>query len=76
MLEVKSLPHYSLQLSEESISSSDGVKPVIVTLSVEAGLTAPLLQQKEKKTRYSSLGFASILTLTSDQDFVDFRLIP
>ncbi|KAG8907978.1 Sec63 [Tulasnella sp. 403] len=71
LAEVNVLPQYSLKISEESLSPSNGSDPVTVTVLVEVGLAAPLGTGKGKKG--PSLGWACIVTLTSDFDFIDFR---
>ncbi|KAG8937296.1 Sec63 [Tulasnella sp. 418] len=49
----------------------------MVTLTITAGLAAPLAPPKgAKKLRTNFLGFACILAVTSDLELIDFRRIP
>lgn len=68
------LPKFKLGITEESLTRSKGNGPVVASLTIEVGLDAPLTVAKGKK--FSSAGFACVLTLTSDMDFVDFRRVP
>jgi hypothetical protein len=69
----KSLPRYSLSVTERSISSGE-LGSVEVKLSIQCGL----LEEVERKGRRKALGrdITYVLTVTSDLDFVDFRRIP
>lgn len=72
--EVAALPHYALRVTEEAVTPSDGSGPVTSTLLVQASLASPIVFGKDRKR--TALGFATILTITSDNDFVDFRRLP
>ncbi|KDQ10599.1 hypothetical protein BOTBODRAFT_190414 [Botryobasidium botryosum FD-172 SS1] len=73
---VQALPSYSISITEERVTSSGGRTPVRVTLNIQAGLDAALAAHKSKKQKGPSLGMTSILVLTSDLCFLDFRRIP
>jgi ATP-dependent DNA helicase HFM1/MER3 len=73
------LPQFSLKITEASVSSLRGSKHVTVELNIECGLVeTPELSTttKGKKQKSMSLGMTGVLTLTSDNEFVDFRRIP
>ncbi|KIJ44322.1 hypothetical protein M422DRAFT_779411 [Sphaerobolus stellatus SS14] len=77
---VRELPRFRLKITELSVSSSKGKGPVIIELEIQCGLLAGPEQQSSsgtgKKRKSGSLGMTGVLTLTSDNDFVDFRRIP
>jgi len=74
---VKELPQFTLSISEVSLSSSKGKGPVTAELEIECALLISSEPQASgKKPKPSSLGMTAILTLTSDNDFIDFRRIP
>lgn len=71
----KAFPSFSLQIKNiETHIDPTGAEPVEVTLEISCSATAkePLRSGKKKAFNY---GPTSILTLTSDLDFVDFRRI-
>jgi ATP-dependent DNA helicase HFM1/MER3 len=76
----RELPEYSLSITEVEVTSSlGGQKPVEVELSVECSLmadhsTAGASKAKKQQGRGSNM--TTVLTLTSDLDFIDFRRIP
>ncbi|KAG2755826.1 P-loop containing nucleoside triphosphate hydrolase protein [Suillus brevipes Sb2] len=76
LLAAKELPSYFLALTEIKVSPSDGKSPVEVELSVECGL---LLDKRastgSKKQRRGGLDMTTLLTITSDFVFIDFRRI-
>ncbi|KAG9014047.1 Sec63 [Tulasnella sp. JGI-2019a] len=74
LTEVAALPQYTLRITEDSITPSKGSDPVKVVLVIEVGLSSALASGTSKKR--GLLGFASLLTITSDHDFVDFRRLP
>ncbi|KAF8499942.1 P-loop containing nucleoside triphosphate hydrolase protein, partial [Gautieria morchelliformis] len=71
------LPQYSLKVTEVSTTTFGGDKPVAIELSIECGLIgAPEAKStKGKERKQASLGMTAILTLTSDNNLVDFRRI-
>ncbi|KAG8935054.1 Sec63 [Tulasnella sp. 417] len=71
--EVSALPKYRVVIKEESLTHSEGTEPVIASLAIEVGLDAPLTTPKGKKAQ--NAGFACILTVTSDMEFIDFRRV-
>ena len=76
----RELPEYSLSVAEVNVKSSlGGQKPVEVELSVECSLVADHSTagpSKAKKQQGRSSNMTTVLTLTSDLDFIDFRRIP
>ncbi|KAJ4475641.1 hypothetical protein J3R30DRAFT_3294677 [Lentinula aciculospora] len=73
----REFPVYTLKVKEMHVYSDGGRTPVDVELAVECGLlqeTGPLKLKKQKLNRFSHM--TSVLTLTSDNQFVDFRRIP
>jgi ATP-dependent DNA helicase HFM1/MER3 len=78
----RQLPQYSLKVTEVSITTFGGDKPVTIELNIECGLVgapeAKYTQGKKHKQAslgMTSLGMTAILTLTSDNNLVDFRRI-
>ncbi|KAG8891132.1 Sec63, partial [Tulasnella sp. 408] len=71
--EVSALPQYQVVIREESLTHSKGAEPVVASLAIEVGLDAPLTTPKGKKVQ--NAGFACILTVTSDMEFIDFRRV-
>ncbi|KAJ3852493.1 DEAD-domain-containing protein, partial [Lentinula lateritia] len=70
-------PVYTLRVEEIRVHSDGGRTPVDIELSVECGLlqeVGPSKLRKQKPSRFSHM--TSVLTLTSDNQFVDFRRIP
>ncbi|KAH7879983.1 Sec63 Brl domain-containing protein [Lentinula edodes] len=70
-------PVYTLRVEEIRVHSDGGRTPVDIELSVECGLLqeiGPSKSKKQKPSRFSHM--TSVLTLTSDNQFVDFRRIP
>ncbi|KAG1778474.1 hypothetical protein EV702DRAFT_154436 [Suillus placidus] len=76
LLAANELPNYFLALTEVKVSPSDGKSPVDVELSVECGL---LLDKRastgSKKQKKGGFDMTTLLTITSDFVFVDFRRI-
>jgi ATP-dependent DNA helicase HFM1/MER3 len=76
----RELPEYLLSITEVEVTSSlGGQKPVEVELSVGCSLiadhsTAGASKAKKQQGRGSNM--TTVLTLTSDLDFIDFRRIP
>jgi ATP-dependent DNA helicase HFM1/MER3 len=76
----RELPEYSLKITEVDVaSSSGGEDPVEVELLIECSLvvdqsTSGALKAKKQKGRGTNM--TTVLTLTSDLDFIDFRRIP
>ncbi|OSD08552.1 P-loop containing nucleoside triphosphate hydrolase protein [Trametes coccinea BRFM310] len=71
---VNQLPRYTVTISEEDMSvKEDGIE---VELSIECGLAQNLQTQKSKKgKKQRRWDMTLVLTLTSDNTFVDFRRI-
>ncbi|KAG1891431.1 P-loop containing nucleoside triphosphate hydrolase protein [Suillus subluteus] len=76
LLAANELPKYFLALTEVKVSPSDGKSPVDVELSIECGL---LLDKRasagSKKQKRSGFDITTLLTVTSDFVFIDFRRI-
>ncbi|KAG2147242.1 Sec63 Brl domain-containing protein [Suillus cothurnatus] len=76
LLAANELPKYFLTLTEVKVSPSDGKSPVDVELSIECGL---LLDKRaytgSKKQKRSGYDMTTLLTITSDFVFIDFRRI-
>ncbi|KAG8989050.1 Sec63 [Tulasnella sp. 427] len=72
--EVSALPKYRLKINEAALTHSGGTEPVVASLAIEVGLDGPLTTPRGKKAPI--LGFASVLTVTSDMEFIDYRRIP
>ncbi|KAF9265706.1 P-loop containing nucleoside triphosphate hydrolase protein, partial [Marasmius fiardii PR-910] len=76
---VKEFPLYSLKVVEKELYSGGGKKPVEVILGISCGLLeapgdASSKVKKTKPTRFANM--TVVLTLTSDNQFIDFRRIP
>lgn len=74
----RELPEYFLNITEVNVAVSTGDDPVEVELSIECSLavdqSTSVLKVKKQKGR--SANMTTVLTLTSDLDFIDFRRIP
>ena len=76
----REFPEYSLSVTEVDVTSSPGgQKAVEVELSVDCSVvtnqsTAGASKAKKQQGRGSNM--TTVLTLTSDLDFIDFRRIP
>ena len=68
------LPQYTLSVTEIDVSAQkDGVD---VELSIECGLVRePRAQASKKNKKHKRHDMTTVLTLTSDNNFVDFRRI-
>ena len=73
---VKDLPQYLISVEEDDVTSYSGKKPVTVDLTISISLSQPIKLAKHSKYRVKSLGMTSVLTTTSDLEYVDFRRIP
>jgi len=76
LMAANELPKYFITLTEVKVLPTDGKSPVDVELSVECGILldnrAPTGSKKQKR---SGAGLTTLLTITSDFIFVDFRRI-
>jgi ATP-dependent DNA helicase HFM1/MER3 len=74
------LPKYLLSVTEVDLTPSpEGHKPVEVELLVECSLVMDQSSggpSKPKKQQGRASNMTTVLTLTSDLDFIDFRRIP
>ncbi|GJJ12341.1 hypothetical protein Clacol_006582 [Clathrus columnatus] len=74
---VSELPQYCLSVLDSFVQSSGKNKPIVVELTIECKLSEDTNKtRKNTKHRFASLGMTSILTLTNELAFVDFRRIP
>jgi ATP-dependent DNA helicase HFM1/MER3 len=73
---LQELPDYSLILDipKNGISTFSGGRPVMVDLDIQCCLAQELGRAK-MKSKSRSHGMTSILTTTSDLEFIDFRRI-
>lgn len=73
------MPRYSLNVEEVDIHLSHGKQPVEVELAITCGVAnAPQLGMKLKDYKGKpkrSYEMTSVLTISSDQDFIDYRRI-
>ncbi|KAF5387525.1 hypothetical protein D9757_006602 [Collybiopsis confluens] len=69
----REFPVYLLDVKEKRIHSDGGKNPVRVDLTIQCGVTEETTKFKKPKGRTSHM--TSVLTLTSDNRFVDFRRI-
>ncbi|KAG2077885.1 P-loop containing nucleoside triphosphate hydrolase protein [Suillus decipiens] len=76
LLAANELPNYFLTLTEVKVSPSDGKSPVEVELSVECGLRLDKrVSTGSKKQKRGGFDMTTLLTITSDLVFIDFRRI-
>jgi ATP-dependent DNA helicase HFM1/MER3 len=75
---VHEFPIYSLDIIEKNISSDGGQQPVQVKVEICAALEQNLASgtTKAKKLKNRGSNMTAILTLDSDNKFLDFRRIP
>ncbi|KII88121.1 hypothetical protein PLICRDRAFT_698570 [Plicaturopsis crispa FD-325 SS-3] len=69
-------PQYSLKIDKLDVSSSGGQGPVEVELSIECTLKVDNPPGWKAKKVKKGTDMTSVLTLTSDLDYIDFRRIP
>jgi len=74
--QVAKFPQYHLQVAQKSVKSHQGQGPVEVTLEIQCGLDAELPKPQQKKGKGRMYEMTSVLTVTSDNTFVDYRRIP
>ncbi len=71
------IPQYALEVQELEVTSDGGRNPVEISLRIECTLVEEKhAVVKTKKPRSRNFDRTSVLTLTSDMDFIDFRRIP
>ncbi|KAG2362507.1 hypothetical protein BDR07DRAFT_1451114 [Suillus spraguei] len=76
LLAANELPNYFLTLTEVKVSPSNGKSPVEVELSVECGLRLDKrVSTGSKKQKRGGFDMTTLLTITSDFVFIDFRRI-
>ncbi|TRM59292.1 Sec63 Brl domain-containing protein [Schizophyllum amplum] len=73
---VQEFPHYSISIKELQVHPGGGDSPATVELLVECGVIEHSQSSNGKKGKIKSSTFTSVLTVTSDDDFIDFRRIP
>ncbi|EGN95664.1 hypothetical protein SERLA73DRAFT_76746 [Serpula lacrymans var. lacrymans S7.3] len=72
----RQLPKYDIRVTETDITPSNGKEPVEIELSIQCGLIsedAP--PTKVKKQKGQIINMTTVLTVTSDLTFIDFRRI-
>lgn len=74
---VRSLPEYYILVEEVGTTLSDGTSPVEVELSVTVGVSedTSVDSGKCKKGKVKLRDSTTILSLSSELDFIDFRRI-
>lgn len=73
----KDLPEYILKVTETNLTSPGGGKAVEVELSIECSTDqSSASASKTKKQKGRGLSMTTVLTVTSDLEFIDFRRIP
>ena len=72
---VQELPQYSLSIVEDDVTTYKGKQPVKINLTITCGVLDAIEKPRGSKNRARSLGKTSILSVTSEMDFVDFRRI-
>ncbi|KZS90015.1 P-loop containing nucleoside triphosphate hydrolase protein [Sistotremastrum niveocremeum HHB9708] len=70
------LPQYTVSVSEVSVATFGGTQPIAATLEVICGLEKQLVEPTKSKKNKRSLGMTTVLTLTSDYKWIDYRRIP
>ena len=70
----KEIPEFRLRVVDDLVETFGGKEDLTCTITIECSATAEFSTQKRRKQR-TALGFTNVLTLTSDERFVDFRRI-
>ncbi|EJD53129.1 P-loop containing nucleoside triphosphate hydrolase protein, partial [Auricularia subglabra TFB-10046 SS5] len=70
----KELPDFDIKIVDASVETRAGKGEVHCTLTVECSVSVELSKQKRRKQK-QALGSTSVLTITSDEEFIDFRNI-
>lgn len=70
----KELPDFDIKIVDSSIETHGGKEEVDCTLTVECSATVEQSKHKRRKQK-QALGLTSVLTVTSDEQFIDFRNI-
>ncbi|KDQ33025.1 hypothetical protein PLEOSDRAFT_1073367 [Pleurotus ostreatus PC15] len=76
MNSLKSFPQYFIKLKETGTSTYGGESQVEVSMVIECGLNAEWVKPKTGKHKANGASMTSILTVTSDMVFIDYRRIP
>ncbi|KAF9495867.1 P-loop containing nucleoside triphosphate hydrolase protein [Pleurotus eryngii] len=76
MNSLKSFPQYFIKLKEIGTSMYGGESQVEVRMLIECGLKAEWIKPKSGRHKTSGASMTSILTVTSDMEFIDYRRIP
>ncbi|KAH7107592.1 Sec63 Brl domain-containing protein [Auriculariales sp. MPI-PUGE-AT-0066] len=71
---VKEIPEYELRIIDESVKSFNGTRDLECTLTLECSAIVEIPRLKRKKQRMA-LGSTNVLTIMSDETFIDFRRI-
>jgi ATP-dependent DNA helicase HFM1/MER3 len=72
---LRQFPQYKLNFIPTSVESRKGKGPVEVDLDIECGLMQELAKSN-KKGRGRMVEMTSVLTMTSDNEYIDYRRIP
>lgn len=79
LISAKELPQYFLKVSETQLTPSvDGTEPLQVELSIDCSLlpNSSIGTTKLKKQKGRNYSMTTVLTVTSDLEFIDYRRIP
>lgn len=68
------MPDFQVKVVDETVKTFGGKKDIECTLTIECSCTVQHSKQKRRKQK-TSLGPASVITLTSDDAYIDFRRI-
>lgn len=74
--QVARFPQYHLQVTQKSVKSHWGQGPVEITLEIKCGLAVELPKLQQKKGKGRTYEMTSVVSVTSDNIFVDYRRIP
>lgn len=74
--QVARFPQYYLNVTQKSVKSHRGQGPVEIILEFKCGLNTELPKLQQKKGKLRAYEMTSVLTVTSDNTFVDYRRIP
>lgn len=73
---MKELPQYTLAVQELGVHSNGGKNPVELELSITCGVAVEQASASKAKKPKGRTQMTAILTLTSDEEMIDFRRIP
>jgi ATP-dependent DNA helicase HFM1/MER3 len=73
---LRQFPQYKLNFVPTSVESRKGKGPVEVDLDIECGLVQELVKSNLKKGKGRMTEMTSVLTVNSDNEYIDYRRIP